>query len=202
MNKVYVVTSGEYSDYHIEKIFSDRESARLYAMMDADREVEEYEVDSIGIDNTMRYILVKYDYKYNDIRELTLCNHPEIPHIEDDWYEYFQYTLDLSNSRLYASIMRYGKRSGMIKKITDDKFTQYLYEHGTSREELIRKHDEKHAPTGYYQMYTTTAHTDAVSNYFTEYLNKRVAEGLPLPSLPELQCMVDNARKDMESDGN
>lgn len=157
--KVYVVTAGDYSDYHIEKIFSDRESARLYAMMDADREVEEYEVDDVGIDNTMRYVLIRYDIRNNTILELTLCKSPQVPHMEEDCYPFFLFTLNLSNSKLYASIIRYGKCSGMIKKITADKFVEYLYEHGMSREELIRKLDESRRSSLNYPMYTTTVHT-------------------------------------------
>ena len=36
--KVYIVTSGCYSDYHIEKVFTDPEQARLYALLDPDRD--------------------------------------------------------------------------------------------------------------------------------------------------------------------
>ena len=105
---------------------------------------------------------------------------------------------DLSDKKLYDSIMRYGKRSKYVQKITTDKFAEYLYEHGTTREELIRKNREKNAPTGYYQMYTTSIHTDAVGEYLTEYLNRHVAENIPLPSLPELQCMAEQKRKELE----
>lgn len=46
--KVYVVTSGSYSDYQIEKIFSARETAEMYIDAfgdDDDWDVEEYEVE-------------------------------------------------------------------------------------------------------------------------------------------------------------
>ena len=197
--KVYVVTAGEYSDYHIEKIFSDRESARLYAMMDADRQVEDYDVDDVGVNNTMRYVLIKYNFRYNEIRELTLHSNPEVPHIEDDWYPYFCFTLSLSNAKLYASIIRYGKTSRMIKKITTDKFAEYLYEHGTSRKELLDKIDEQRKPSGYYTMYTTSIKPDPVSNYLTEYINRKLANGEQLPDLSDLQILADKKRKDMEN---
>lgn len=41
----YVVTSGEYSDYHIDGVFSDKEKADLFADKDGDRSVEEYDID-------------------------------------------------------------------------------------------------------------------------------------------------------------
>lgn len=41
----YVVTSGEYSDYHIDGVFSDKEKADFFADKDGDRSVEEYDID-------------------------------------------------------------------------------------------------------------------------------------------------------------
>ena len=41
---------------------------------------------------------------------------------------------------------------------------------------------------------------DAVGEYLTEYLNRHVAENIPLPSLPELQCMAEQKRKELEKD--
>jgi len=198
--KVYVVTAGEYSDYHIEKIFSDRESARIFSMLDADRNVEEYDMDDVGIDNAMKYVLIRCNFKYShiDILEMTLCSKPEVPHVEDDWNLAFVFTLNLDNKRLYDSIMRYGKSSGMVRKIAAAKFAGYLYEHGTTKEEIIQTYEKKHTPPGYYPMYTTSIHTDAVGEYLTEFLNKHVAENIPLPSLPELQCMAEQKRKELE----
>ena len=41
----YVVTSGEYSDYPIDGVFSDKEKADFFADKDGDRSVEEYDID-------------------------------------------------------------------------------------------------------------------------------------------------------------
>lgn len=40
----YVVTSGEYSDYHIDGVFSDKDKADFFADKDGDRSVEEYDI--------------------------------------------------------------------------------------------------------------------------------------------------------------
>ena len=45
MKKVYVVTSGCYSDYRIERVFSTRELAEEFCDRDYDCGVEEYELD-------------------------------------------------------------------------------------------------------------------------------------------------------------
>ena len=41
----YVVTSGKYSDYHIDGVFSDKEKADFFADKDSDRGVEKYDID-------------------------------------------------------------------------------------------------------------------------------------------------------------
>lgn len=44
--KVYIVTSGDYSDYHIDRVFSTRERAREFVdHMGACYEIEEYDLD-------------------------------------------------------------------------------------------------------------------------------------------------------------
>lgn len=49
MKKVYIVTVGEYSDYHIEAVFSNEEKASKYIKVSkihpSDVEIEEYEID-------------------------------------------------------------------------------------------------------------------------------------------------------------
>lgn len=45
--KIYVVTDGEYSDYHIEAVFTDKAKAKWYADVHA-ANVEEYDSDPVG----------------------------------------------------------------------------------------------------------------------------------------------------------
>jgi len=46
MSKVYVVTSGEYSDYHIDAVFDSREAAEVYCALGNGNYVEEYDVNT------------------------------------------------------------------------------------------------------------------------------------------------------------
>ena len=46
--KVYIVTAGEYSDYHIEAVFTSKERAEAFAALDDDRGVDEEETDPVG----------------------------------------------------------------------------------------------------------------------------------------------------------
>lgn len=47
---VYIVTDGEYSDYHICEVFTDKRQAQLYAAANNCYGVEEYEADRIKAD--------------------------------------------------------------------------------------------------------------------------------------------------------
>ena len=46
---IYIVTSGEYSGYEIEKVFSKEEDAKIYASVHDDCRVEEYPLDDAVI---------------------------------------------------------------------------------------------------------------------------------------------------------
>ena len=46
--KVYIVTSGSYSDYHIDEVFTDREQAYLYCAARNTAESGYYEVEEYG----------------------------------------------------------------------------------------------------------------------------------------------------------
>ena len=142
MKRVYVVTSGEYSNYQIEKIFSDRVKAHMYSLLNPDRRVEEYCMDDVELKTNKRYLLVSYDYRYNHAHEFTLRSTPLKPRISKEWRNAFEFTVPMDNERIYKNITRYGKDSKVILKIAQDKFSQYLYEHDISREELIDKLDK------------------------------------------------------------
>lgn len=83
MDKVYIVTSGEYSDYGIDEVFDNREDAEKYVCLHKrnildDLRIEEYDIcknaeldnvkvyygiDFIVRDNGINYFEIIYDYK-------------------------------------------------------------------------------------------------------------------------------------------
>lgn len=58
--KVYIVTDGEYSDYHIEAVFDDRKKAELHAALHNCNCVEEYDVNDCKIEGNTKYYVVHY----------------------------------------------------------------------------------------------------------------------------------------------
>lgn len=59
MNKVYVVTAGEYSDYHIETICINREDAERYVCLHQGADLEEMRIEEYPICNDKELAHVK-----------------------------------------------------------------------------------------------------------------------------------------------
>jgi len=79
MTKVYVVTEGSYSDYHIVAIFSDKNNADIHAALLNSTEsfydearVEEWDVDDVEIDTCKK--LIRYATVYYCKGEITHVN--------------------------------------------------------------------------------------------------------------------------------
>lgn len=62
MKKVYIITSGEYSDYGIEKVFLDEAKARKYAEWHKDTTVEEYDLSDDEISIPCYRVQIKFDF--------------------------------------------------------------------------------------------------------------------------------------------
>ena len=145
MKRVYVVTDGEYSDYHIEKVFTDPVKARLYQMLQCpnDGKVEAYDLDEVAITIDNRWIHVKYNVKYDYIEKIEVSDAGYNEIIE---YKYgnvfYTYAVNLTNKRLYNSVIKCGSDSKMLLKITRDRFAQKAYELNSSKEELLKESKE------------------------------------------------------------
>lgn len=67
--KVYIVTQGEYSDYHIEEVFTDREKAEIFCATLNEKyyafpEIEEYETDKVKIEGKIYRCIIVHGRKY------------------------------------------------------------------------------------------------------------------------------------------
>ena len=65
MDKVYIVTSGAYSDYHIDAVFINEEKAKAYCECHTDRQIEEYELSDS--DTYTPFNIVEIIYHLNPI---------------------------------------------------------------------------------------------------------------------------------------
>lgn len=83
--KIYAVTEGEYSDYHICAVFDDKKKAELYCAVREEKDfldnkyyvfgdeymIEEFDTDDVNIEGTVYYgvraiIYEKVDNQFND----------------------------------------------------------------------------------------------------------------------------------------
>ena len=91
--KVYIVTDGEYSDYHIEAVFTDEKKAKQYAAIHRCDTIEEYEADTpqiegetdvfvvhkIGINSRLGFYVYDHYYTTEKISSVkTHCGTPAI----------------------------------------------------------------------------------------------------------------------------
>ena len=204
MKRVYVVTDGEYSDYHIEKIFTDPVKARLYQMLQCpnDGKVEVYDLDEVDITIDSRWIRVKYNVKYDYIEKIEVSDAGYKEIIE---YKYgnvfYTYAVNLTNKRLYNSVIKCGSDSKMLLKIIRDRFAQRAYELDSSKEELLKESKEfykKQNPDWYkYERYTTSLYTSQPNPEnirVNEHLHELIKNGQKLPE--DLTDLFNTAKEE------
>ena len=83
--KVYIVTEGQYSDYHIEKVFLDKNEAYKYMAIEGSYscQVEEYEITDNVISNTDKSLILGVCARFtndelNDIHILPKFNYDNL----------------------------------------------------------------------------------------------------------------------------
>ena len=130
--KVYVVTAGCYSDYHIEAVFTDEQTARLYAHMDSDRNVEEYDADSVSISTKNACIDIYYSPGQNVIENYRLLEEG-IQDRQRQCPDKYMYGLFRAQRRLSARMLKdireHGKDSPLLLKAMQDAWAAYRAEH-------------------------------------------------------------------------
>lgn len=92
MDKVYIVTSGEYSDYGIDEVFDNREDAEKYVCLHKrnildDFRIEEYDIcKNAELDNVKVYYGITFILRDNENNyfEIIYDNKPIETNIEED----------------------------------------------------------------------------------------------------------------------
>lgn len=91
MSKIYIVTSGDYSDYSIDGVFDSKERAQAFAAPFSDREIEEHEL------NPPLPTYIKPGQKFYDV---TMFSDGELP-ISNVPMPYNWYAREITDSFLY-----------------------------------------------------------------------------------------------------
>lgn len=123
---VYVVTSGEYSDYHIDAIFSTKEKAEEYIKIHArynqgyysDRAgIEEWEMDKNNSIPTMRaeYYTVSQKIDFNLVSD----------YIEDKMRNCC-YSMKSEPEKVFICTVHYHVDEEVMKKAVRDRYAQFM----------------------------------------------------------------------------
>ena len=125
MNKVYIITQGEYSDYHIVKVFDTREKAEEYTKLAntfnhiwGDYMIEEYEVNNTDVNLGM--LQVFYDYYSNKITGCYFCETTDI----DNYYNQQHRVINNPFCFFIPADSRYTDQN-ILLKIAQDKYAEY-----------------------------------------------------------------------------
>ena len=132
ISPVYVLTSGSYSDYSIQGVTLDKKIADKFVKYLYDpNEVEVYFPLELKANNDHQSekndsFEVEWDPETNEIYKLEYYNGFYSKRM-DMVGQYFRFWL-LSNQRVMDDVLANGKKSELIKKIAQDKYTEWKYE--------------------------------------------------------------------------
>ncbi|MEE1085015.1 MAG: hypothetical protein UH850_14910 [Paludibacteraceae bacterium] len=129
--KIYIVTCGSYSDYHIEKVFTDRKKAEEYQKWCLDaNEIEEYDTEDDCTINKYYKIIVTY-IKHDNERSteqpsvrVERCNSKCLGyvHVSDYHDRYYpnQYTV--------VTLVRYVSEANWNEEFYTTRYTKAAYD--------------------------------------------------------------------------
>ena len=128
--KIYVVTSGEYSEYHICGVFTKKklakEYAKLHGLSSHDYKIEEYEADKYqtDLDSSEEHMLI---YVVYDVENNRIVN-SDTDYDDGDRVEGYSYNLKTFCFSIPASSVKPNKnRYEQLLKIARDRYAKYRY---------------------------------------------------------------------------
>jgi hypothetical protein len=139
--KVYVITSGEYSDYSIDRVFLDKEKAERYVKLsqgeyDSTR-LEEYETDDDKLINKITYIRAAYSKgrSYSDHMDVRIIDTNDLDNSEENlnknnfWFYSWSGGKDLTINRILNGEYN--------EELLKSKYTKVCYDLMSKIESLI-----------------------------------------------------------------
>ena len=208
--KIYVVTSGEYSSYHIDAVFTDEESAWKYASLDLDRFVEEYETDSVQVDGMQNvYYRCRLDLGCDRIVDVkTLYEKGENRIQYTDKTDYFIFYLANSATNYKAvSHRQHSNNSRYLLQIAHDMLAKHADTVGKSIQDItneavkkIQDMEETEQQRKIHVMMEWLRNTE-INYRIRKVLEARINSGEPLPNEKELNNIAEKIRSEvMESE--
>lgn len=100
MNKIYIVTSGIYSNYHIEAVFMNKDKAKAYCDCHENCDIEEFDFSDDKIYTAFNYVSIQCAYRFDQEQEInTSFYFGRLAEEDSDWTSGAIATVD-DNNRL------------------------------------------------------------------------------------------------------
>ena len=137
--KIYIVTRGEYSDYYIDRVFTDRAKAEEYREWCADaNDIEEYETDDNCVVDKYYHISVTYTvYAGNRYEKPTVriekCHAKCLGYASVSDYRYATYSNGYA--RLYLS--RYIPEANWNEEFYTNRYIKAIYDLAAQAKQLL-----------------------------------------------------------------
>ena len=134
MEKIYIVTSGEYSDYQINAVFSTGEKAEEYVdAYGSDYRIEEYPVDDAGVKKNESIWLVSVNWKTGEAISANPKNYSEYYADKEGTVQYKKFCGE------YLDIVLMSDSMTRAKKVAAERFMQVKALHAVKFPLLMRE---------------------------------------------------------------
>ena len=139
---IYVVTSGEYSSYGIDEVFTDSNQAELYCAVHTDCEIEEYEADRVHLEGQIYYGI---KFNIDALGSVTACyGFKGTEKVEEKIEEkviaktldgvLISRTITIPTNKYYQNDEAYKIVNDWYNKKMEEKYLNYDYNRGIFRE--------------------------------------------------------------------
>jgi hypothetical protein len=137
--KVYIVTCGEYSDYYIDRVFTDRTKAEEYREWRVDaNDIEEYEVDDGCVVDKYYHVIVSYTFYAGNRYEkptarIEKCNVKCLGYASVSNYNYPLY----SSGHVSLRLSRYIPEANWNEEFYTNRYIKAIYDLAAQAKQLL-----------------------------------------------------------------
>lgn len=141
MNKVYVVTAGSYSDYHIEAVFKDRAKAEAYCNCHLGCQIEDFGFSDDNVYTIFNYVDIEYIIEFNkDVNDRLGIEFGRLTKEDDDCYNKNDASVSVLNCAVVINITRKLPEVYDEDKIRE-KYTKILHDLRAEVEYMLSEQD-------------------------------------------------------------
>lgn len=129
MDKIYIVTSGSYSDYHIEAVFKDKAKAEAYCKCHEDCEIEVFNFSDDNIYTIFNYVRIQYNIYLDEKSDDKLYVHfGRLSKEDNGWYHKNDVSVSVYDGDRLTIILNRKLPEVYDEDEIKEKYTKVLYD--------------------------------------------------------------------------